>query len=815
MLAVAPAFPGPGALDPSFGTGGKLTTTFGALTGEGTAVALQPDGKIVVVGHYSGQFAVARYNADGSLDSTFDGDGKLTTTVGTGGDAQAWAVALQPDGKIVAAGYSSNGANYDFALVRYSADGSVDTTFGVNGIVTTAPGSGNDELYALALQSDGKLVAAGRSTTGSGTTDLAVARYNSDGSPDTTFGGSPGPGWVLLNLGSGDDAAFGVKVQPDGKIVAAGSGSNGTNLDVGVARFEPNGCMNATALTPIGSSDDEAYALALQPDGKIVVAGRRSDGTNDDFALVRYQSNLTLDPSFDYDGKTTTPITGDDEAWSLAVQPDGKLLAAGLAGSYDFALARYQTDGSLDTAFGTGGKVTTSFGSLDYGYGSALQPDGKIVVAGAAVTDHTVWGVARYVADGTAPGNPGVTSPSHAVGAWSADPTVDVDVTGATDDWSGVDGFSYQWSQSETTTPDTTKDAEEALGSTTSSGLADGSWWFHLRTGDNAGNWSGVVSHGPFRIDTTAPVSPALSSPSHTFGAWSANSTPAVAWSGASDGGSGVDGFSYEWSQSPTTTPDTTKDAEQTADGLSSARPDGTWWFHLRTGDAAGNWSEPVHLGPFSIDATAPGDVNVAALSPFQTVRSFNVEWTGTDPAASFDVRYRHAALGGRFEPAVAWKSAETATGASLNALPGSTYCLSARAVDSAGNQGSFGREMCTAIPANLSVLFRKGSWVRKYRRGHYLGSYLTGKRRGDSLSVRVSAKRLALVATMCPRCGVVDVYVGKRRLRRISLDAKSTSKKQLIHVASFAGVRTGNVRITIVSDKKPVLVEGLGASRV
>jgi hypothetical protein len=276
-----------------------------------------------------------------------------------------------------------------------------------------------------------------------------------------------------------------------------------------------------------------------------------------------------------------------------------------------------------------------------------------------------------------------------------------------------------------------------------------------------------------------------------------------------------VDGFSYEWSENATTTPDTTKDAEETVGGLSSARQDGTWWFHLRTADAVGNWSAPVHLGPFSIDTTAPGDANVAAFAPFQTSRSFHVNWAGSDPSvASFDILYRRSSPNGRFQPAVVWRSGETAGGASLTASPGSTYCLSARASDAVGNRGSFGREECTAIPGDVSMLARKGSWVRKFRRGHYLGSYLTGKRRGDSLSVRVSARRLALVATRCPRCGVVDVYLGKRRLRRINLEAKTPRKKQLIHVARFARVLTGEVRITIVSDKRPVLLEGLGASR-
>jgi hypothetical protein len=182
---------------------------------------------------------------------------------------------------------------------------------------------------------------------------------------------------------------------------------------------------------------------------------------------------------------------------------------------------------------------------------------------------------------------------------------------------------------------------------------------------------------------------------------------------------------------------------------------------------------------------------------------------------ASYDVRYRRAPLAGEFQSAVIWRSGQAAAGAAFTALPGSTYCLSARASDAAGNRGGFGGEVCTAIPVHASGLARKGSWVRRLGRGHYLGSYLAGRSRGDSLSVRVSTKRLMLVATKCAGCGVVDVYLGTRRLRRISLDAKTTKKKQLIRVATFARVRTGTARIKIVSEGRPVLVEGLGASRV
>jgi hypothetical protein len=180
--------------------------------------------------------------------------------------------------------------------------------------------------------------------------------------------------------------------------------------------------------------------------------------------------------------------------------------------------------------------------------------------------------------------------------------------SGASDSGSGVDGYSYAWSQSAATPPDTTKDAEETATGTTSPPLADGEWWFHLRTGDNASNWSSPVHLGPFQIDATAPANPPLSSPSHTVGVWSNDATVDVTWSGATDPHSGIDGFSFEWSQSAATVPDVAKDAEETAAGTTSPpRADGSWWLHLRTRDNAGNWSAAAHLGPGAVDHGGEG----------------------------------------------------------------------------------------------------------------------------------------------------------------------------------------------------------------
>ena len=243
--------------------------------------------------------------------------------------------------------------------------------------------------------------------------------------------------------------------------------------------------------------------------------------------------------------------------------------------------------------------------------------------------------------DTAPPANPALSS-THST-AWSTDDTVDVAWSGASDGRSGVDGYSYSWSRQAGSDPGTAKIAEENVGSTTSPALADGEWWFHLRTLDNAGNWSGAVHVGPFPIDREAPVNPVLSSPSHAPGVWSNDPTIEARWSGAGDALSGVDGFSYEWTQDAASTPDEAKEGEEaTGAATSPPLPDGDWWFHLRTRDNAGNWSGAVHIGPFRIDTLAP--TNPTISSPSHEVGSWSsapkvvVRWNGgEDESYSFE----------------------------------------------------------------------------------------------------------------------------------------------------------------------------------
>ncbi|GAA2796610.1 calcium-binding protein [Kitasatospora sp. CM 4170] len=383
LSAPGVALAAPGDLDTTFGTGGRVTTNFGGASSEADAVAVQPDGKIVAVGHadITGDFALARYNTDGSPDPTFGTGGKVTTDF-NGGDDGARAVALQSDGKIVVAGHSEvpDGGVGWFSLARYNTDGSLDAGFGTGGKVVVDFGTGGaDDAFGVAVQGDGKIVAAGL-TAG----DFALARLTSGGGLDTTFDGD---GRATTDFAGGADAARGVAVQSDGKIVAVGYTGIGSNYDFALARYNTDGSpdtgfsSDGKVATTFGGTDF-GHAVAIQPDGRIVAAGY----TGSDFALARYNANGNLDGGFDVDGKVTTDFGNSEIAYGVAVQPDGRIVAVGdsvALNTSDFALARYNADGSPDTGFSGDGKVTTDFsGGFDHALGVALQPDGRAVAAG-------------------------------------------------------------------------------------------------------------------------------------------------------------------------------------------------------------------------------------------------------------------------------------------------------------------------------------------------------------------------------------------------------------------------------------------------
>lgn len=415
-----------GDLDPTFGSAGQVTTDFNQSTDIAYAVALQTDGKIVVAGttyknndYSSEDFAIARYNANGTLDTTFGVNGKVTTDF-PGLAAVASAVVVQPDGKILVAGGAFPLFTFagDFKLVRYNPNGSLDTTFGSGGIVTTSFQGQGSYAFSLALQSDGKIIAAGTafvsfSSDDSSNTDFALARYNADGTPDTTFGSS---GEVTTDFDGFNDDAFSVLVQPDGKIVAVGSAKNPTNYyDFALARYLADGTIDTTfgsagkMRTDFGDHNfDQARSAVLQPDGKIVAAGFAisQNGLAWNFAVARYGSDGALDPAFSSDGMTQIDSGSCcQSAKRVLLQSDGKIIVVGYpdteSSDSDFLLARLDANGSLDATFGSGGLVRTSFGDLNGGAnGAALQPDGKIVAVGFQATFSNKWAefaLARYL----------------------------------------------------------------------------------------------------------------------------------------------------------------------------------------------------------------------------------------------------------------------------------------------------------------------------------------------------------------------------------------------------------------------------------
>jgi uncharacterized delta-60 repeat protein len=375
-----------GDLDPSFGTNGKVTTDFAGSSIDGaTALAVQPDGKIVAVGSSLvpgglSHFAVARYNGDGSLDPMFGTSGKVTTDI----DQQnsATAVVVQPDGRIIVVGYSGLGATLDGSMVRYNGDGTLDGTFGTGGKVSHLfNGQPFTRATGVVLQADGRIVVVGGSVQPSGSF-FYVARFNPDGSLDTRFG----TGGRVSTSGLG---ASSVLLQPDGKIVVAGAG---------LLRFNTDGSPDATFGTGGQlSTSFAASGVVLQPDGSIVVSGGN-------FALARYNLNGTLDTTFGNNGLASASFAGTSGAFGLALQPDGRFVVAGTVspatGSSSMALARFNPNGSLDPTFGTAGTVTTDFGPGNASaLGVALQPDGRIVVAGKSPNNGGDFALARYLTD--------------------------------------------------------------------------------------------------------------------------------------------------------------------------------------------------------------------------------------------------------------------------------------------------------------------------------------------------------------------------------------------------------------------------------
>ena len=443
-----------GDLDLSFGNAGKVTTAFFSGTSRVflldivSSVAIQSDGKIVAAGKVDqappqvgidSVFGLARYSPDGSLDQSFGSGGKVVTEF-SGGSAAISAVAIQPDGKLVAMGSVSPApadlVDSEFAVARYNSDGSLDASFGFGGKVATDLGRGPQVGAAAgALQPDGKIILAG-SVIGRVTYNLALARFNADGSPDVGFGIG---GSVITELpgSSGAQQILALALQSDGRIVAAGT--NSFNLTLG--RYNPDGSLDSSfgsgglVTTPVSSLFNVAHSIAIQPDGRIVAVGAAvfPNDTSGSLVVVRYNSDGTRDMAFGEAGAAVIP-KGSGEA--VAIQPDGKILAAGLLeGPFSvlsFLLARFNPDGRLDAGFGSSGMASTRFIDDGRAYAIALQKDGRAILAGTSYDSanlHADFALARYQVTGSpAPDFGLVASPSTITLSRGAKGSVEVNI---------------------------------------------------------------------------------------------------------------------------------------------------------------------------------------------------------------------------------------------------------------------------------------------------------------------------------------------------------------------------------------------------
>jgi len=385
-----------GTLDTSFDTDGKVIQDIASYSDLGQSLAIQPDGKILLSGRcYSGSntdFCIARFNSNGTLDTTFGSpNGYKIQPIGSSND-YGYSSAIQPDGKILFGGHCKNGSYWDFCIARFNSNGTLDTTFGSpNGYIIQDIGSSDDIGLSLAIQPDGKILLGGR-CQGVSNNDFCIARFNSDGTLDTSFG-SPN-GYIIQPIGSSDDIGQSLAIQPDGKILLGGYCYNGNNYDFCIARFNSDGTLdtsfgtNGKVIQDIGSLTDIGKPLVIQRDGKILLGGYCQGESNFDFCIARFEINGTLDTSFGTSGRVIQPIGSfDDHKQSLAILPDGKILLGGhceSVSSWDLCIARFNSDGTLDTSFGSSGKVIQPIGSSnDYGFSLAIQPDGKILLGGS------------------------------------------------------------------------------------------------------------------------------------------------------------------------------------------------------------------------------------------------------------------------------------------------------------------------------------------------------------------------------------------------------------------------------------------------
>jgi len=400
-----------GNLDAGFSGDGKLMTPVGNGMDIAYGVVAQANNRIIAVGmtHSGGSdnFAIVRYLTDGTLDLSFSGDGIVDIDF-DGGKDEARDVLLLPNGNILVGGTAGVGGDLDFAFALLDPNGELISAFDGDGLMTYDFNDTDDKLSRIALHGD-RIYAVG-SWLHNSEEEYAIAAFKLNGTPETAFSGD---GKLVFDVSAGADVASSIAVQTDDKILVAGYTGVGFAKEFCVVRFKADGSLDNSFSTDgivipdVGTIDDRAYAIAIQGDQKIVVAGSSYGDTGYDFAVVRLLADGSLDTDFGDNGYAVEMIGPFfDDGMDMILQPDGKILVTGEAAQAatdaDFGLARFNTDGSLDNTFSQDGKVITIIGSgtsEDVAHAIALQPDGKIVIAGEAQNNagNLDFALARYI----------------------------------------------------------------------------------------------------------------------------------------------------------------------------------------------------------------------------------------------------------------------------------------------------------------------------------------------------------------------------------------------------------------------------------
>ena len=657
-------------LDPTFGTGGITRTDFAGNIDEANAIAIQPNGQIIAAGSsFSNSktvedFIVARYNADGTLDKRFAKNGKITTDFFRNVDSIS-AIAIQPDGRIVVAGFAQLAGQGStprvFALARYRNDGTPDTSFGSNGALTTSFGGSFAAVSALMVQPDGKIVVAGTvdfnpDLPGSGL-DFALARYNPSGTLDGSFGKG---GKVVFDFFGSFDQANSAVLQPDGKIIVVGSASyDANNRDIGfaLARFNTDGSSDFSfgtggkQITDFFGAGAKANGVVLQPDGKFVVAGTASDSSTrpvaTDIAIARYNADGSLDAGFGTGGETAIPFpaSSTEQGNALALTTDGKIVVGGaafktLATPPDFGLVRYNSNGTIDTAFGNGGTIVTDVaGGTDEIKAVAIQADGKVVAAGRSFRSNFDLTLARYnsevpatTTDTTPPAAPtGLTATFN-----STTNTIDLSWTAATDN---VAVTAYRIFRDGALIPTTTP----VTGTTFSDAGQTGTHSYAVSAVDAAGNESAISNTASATVPASGDVTPPSAPAALTANGNLATGTIELSWTASTDD-VGVTG--YRIFRDNGATPITTV----TGTTFNDSGLLGTHVYTVAALDAAGNQSAMSNSATATITIPAGSTLENLTLNPLTVTAPASATGTvtlnGAAPAGGVTVTLRSSDTG-------------------------------------------------------------------------------------------------------------------------------------------------------------------------